>query len=294
MAPRSTCTPNRRRTPRSSCSPATRTGPRAWPPASTAGSTRRRLVNANRGLLGYTGTVDGVPVSVQTTMMGTPTTSIVVEELHQPRRDDVHPRRDVRRVSRARPSVTWSSRSRPPPSGGIGPILGGGESTAPTADIDVVHALARREPRRRPHHARRAGRDLRRLLRPASRSAPAAGALAATSPAEMETAAVYLLAMRERGKGRPVRAGTILTVSDVILDPDVIAATRTASADGWERLPEDELQRADRPHHRRGADGGRALGAPEAGAPALRRRATGRARSRSPGPRCPRSRPTGG
>ena len=34
-----------------------------------------------RGLLGYTGTVEGVPVSVQTTMMGTPTTTIVVEEL---------------------------------------------------------------------------------------------------------------------------------------------------------------------------------------------------------------------
>ena len=32
----------------------------------------------------------------------------------------------------------------------------------------------------------------------------------------METAAVFLLAMRERAKGRPVRAGTILTVSDVI------------------------------------------------------------------------------
>ena len=38
-----------------------------------------RLVSAHRGLLGYTGRVDGVPVSVQTTMMGTPTTSIVVE-----------------------------------------------------------------------------------------------------------------------------------------------------------------------------------------------------------------------
>ncbi len=40
-----------------------------------------RLVTSHRGLLGYTGTVDGVPVSVQTTMMGAPTTSIVVEEL---------------------------------------------------------------------------------------------------------------------------------------------------------------------------------------------------------------------
>jgi len=33
-----------------------------------------RLVSEHRGLLGYTGTVNGVPVSVQTTMMGTPTT----------------------------------------------------------------------------------------------------------------------------------------------------------------------------------------------------------------------------
>ena len=40
-----------------------------------------RLVSQHRGLLGYTGTVDGVPVSVQTTMMGTPTTTIVMEEL---------------------------------------------------------------------------------------------------------------------------------------------------------------------------------------------------------------------
>ncbi len=56
--------------------------------------------------------------------------------------------------------------------------------------------------------------------------------------AEMETAAVFLLAMRERGKGRSVRAGTILTVSDVILDP----ADIPDGGNGWERLPEDELQ----------------------------------------------------
>jgi hypothetical protein len=58
----------------------------------------------------------------------------------------------------------------------------------------------------------------------------------------MESAAVFLLAMRERGKGRNVRAGTILTVSDVILDPGLVADGAPA-AHGWERLPEDELQR---------------------------------------------------
>lgn len=40
-----------------------------------------RQVNDHRGLLGFTGTFGGVPVSVQTTGMGTPSTSIVVEEL---------------------------------------------------------------------------------------------------------------------------------------------------------------------------------------------------------------------
>ena len=38
-------------------------------------------VNTERGLLGYTGTYDGRPVSVQTTGMGGPSAAIVVEEL---------------------------------------------------------------------------------------------------------------------------------------------------------------------------------------------------------------------
>ena len=40
-----------------------------------------RPVNEHRGLLGFTGTFRGVPVSVQTSGMGTPSLSIVVEEL---------------------------------------------------------------------------------------------------------------------------------------------------------------------------------------------------------------------
>lgn len=40
-----------------------------------------RTVNENRGMLGFTGTYHGVPVSVQTSGMGTPSLSIVVEEL---------------------------------------------------------------------------------------------------------------------------------------------------------------------------------------------------------------------
>jgi DeoD family purine-nucleoside phosphorylase len=40
-----------------------------------------RQVNDHRGLLGFTGTYRGTPVSVQTSGMGTPSISIVVEEL---------------------------------------------------------------------------------------------------------------------------------------------------------------------------------------------------------------------
>ena len=40
-----------------------------------------RQVNSHRAMYGYSGTFGGVPVSVQTTGMGTPSLSIVVEEL---------------------------------------------------------------------------------------------------------------------------------------------------------------------------------------------------------------------
>ncbi|NND74354.1 MAG: purine-nucleoside phosphorylase [Ilumatobacter sp.] len=40
-----------------------------------------RQVNAERGMLGFTGTFEGAPVSVQSTGMGTPSAGIVFEEL---------------------------------------------------------------------------------------------------------------------------------------------------------------------------------------------------------------------
>ncbi len=45
--------------------------------------TDARLVNDERGLLGFTGTFDGQPLSVQTSGMGAPSASIVYEELIQ-------------------------------------------------------------------------------------------------------------------------------------------------------------------------------------------------------------------
>ena len=76
-----------------------------------------RQVNANRGLVGYTGTVDGVPVSVQVTMMGSPTTGDRRRGAADARRDDAHPRRhDRRRSGRPRSAtsiVAMASAARP-------------------------------------------------------------------------------------------------------------------------------------------------------------------------------------
>lgn len=198
------------------------------------------LVNENRGLLGYTGTLDGVPISIQTTMMGTPTTAIVMEELI-----------NLGCVTFIRVGTTGGYRGTKlgdvvvalaaASNTGTATVLGGGEATAPTADYEVVRALVA---------AARAA-DLTTHVGPIVTSdvfydPNPAGAIRWAKrgylSAEMESAAIFLLAMRERAKGRPVRAGTILTVSDVILDPGEVAEGAPARH-GWERLPEDELQR---------------------------------------------------
>lgn len=100
-----------------------------------------RLVNDNRGMLGYTGTIRGRPVSVQTTGMGTPSLAIVVEELLRlgarqlirlgttgALRTDLHLGELV--------IATASS-----PTDGTTQSFMGGKPYAPAADFALVHAL---------------------------------------------------------------------------------------------------------------------------------------------------------
>ncbi|MES1239616.1 MAG: purine-nucleoside phosphorylase, partial [Chloroflexota bacterium] len=202
-----------------------------------------RQVNANRGLVGYTGTVDGTPVSVQVTMMGSPTTGIVVEELMMLGVETLirvgttgaFPPLNIGDVIVATASAGWT---------GFASVLGGGEPTAPAADLDVVLAL----------------RDAARANGLTTHTGPIVtsdtfygdphpdgvtrwgrrGYLSV----EMESAALFLLAMRERAKGRTVRAGSILTVSDVLFYPDSPEAT---GGKAFFRPPEDEVNaRVDR------------------------------------------------
>jgi DeoD family purine-nucleoside phosphorylase len=196
-----------------------------------------RLVTEHRGLLGYTGTVDGVPVSVQTTMMGTPTTSIVMEELLMLGVETYirvgttggYRGTDIGDAVVAQAAAGFT---------GINGILGEGEPTAPTADFDVVLALrdAAIAEGLVTHVGPIVTSDV--FYDPNPVGAIRWGRRGYLS-AEMESAAIFLLAMREKAKGRPVRAGTILTVSDVIVDPEEAQEGREA----WYRPPEDEVTR---------------------------------------------------
>jgi purine-nucleoside phosphorylase len=174
-----------------------------------------RLVNEHRGLLGYTGTYRGVPISVQTSGMGTPSISIVLEELL---------RLGARRLIRI---GTCGGIGRGLRTGdivvatGAAPVDGAtrtylhGEPYAPVADFEVTRALV----------------DAARASGARMQTGPVASVDVFYNPDadyvtrwrargilafEMEAAALFFLASRAQGSGEDVRAGCILTVSDTL------------------------------------------------------------------------------
>jgi purine-nucleoside phosphorylase len=198
-----------------------------------------RLVNEHRGLLGYTGVVDGLPVSVQTTMMGTPTTSIVVEELLM-----LGATTFIRvgttggfpgtNIGDAVIALAAAANT------GVGGVLGFGEATAPTADFEVVLALV--------DAVKATGQPYRvgPIVTGDYFYDPTPGGATRWAnrgylSAEMEAAALFLICMRERAKGRPVRAGCILTVSDVMRGD---ASAEAVGHEAWFRPHEDEVTKA--------------------------------------------------
>jgi purine-nucleoside phosphorylase len=193
-----------------------------------------RRVNEHRAMFGYTGTYRGVPVSVQTTGMGTPSLSIVVEELLR-----LGARRLIRvgtcggigRGIRTGDLVIASSAT--PVDGATATYLHG-DPYAPTADFALVRGLvdaaAARSVR---HHVGQVATvdvfynpDADYVTKWRSR-----GVLAF----EMEASALYYLAARAWAAGADVRAATILTVSDVLSE-------ETTSEESY--LPLEELEKA--------------------------------------------------
>jgi len=98
-------------------------------------------VNANRGLLGYTGTVNGRPVSVQTSGMGAPSIAVVTEELL---------RLGARQLVRVGTTGALRNDLRlgdlviataSNPTDGTTHTFMGGKPYAPAADFALTHAL---------------------------------------------------------------------------------------------------------------------------------------------------------
>ena len=185
-----------------------------------------RQVNGERGLLGYTGTHEGRPVSVQATGMGCPSAAIVIEELIQ---------LGVKRLIRV---GTCGGLSSTLAMGDV--VVGisavpadrtalhytGGEPHAPTADFGVTHGIV---------HAAK-GMDIRPHVGPVASSDTfydpdterhrrwaARGVLAV----EMEAAALFTV-----GALKGVQSGCLLIVSDIIVEGE------------FKRVTDDEMKAA--------------------------------------------------
>ncbi|MGI8929188.1 MAG: purine-nucleoside phosphorylase [Candidatus Limnocylindrales bacterium] len=174
-----------------------------------------RLVNDHRLLLGYTGTYNGVPVSVQTSGIGTPSLSIVVEELLRlgaKRLIRIGTCGGIARGLRTGDIVVATAAA--PVDGSTRTYLHG-DPYAPAADFELTRALvdAARAKGLKPGIGPVASVDV--FYNPDEDYVTkwrSRGILAF----EMEAAALFYLAARAHGSGEDVRAGCILTVSDTL------------------------------------------------------------------------------
>jgi purine-nucleoside phosphorylase len=179
-------------------------------------------VNGERGLLGFTGTFEGRPVSVQATGMGCPGAAIVIEELIR-----LGATRLIRvgtcgglqpRLAMGDLIVALSA----VPGDGTALTYTGGEPHAPTADFGVTHGLihAAKELDLRPHVGLIASSDTFYDPDPGRHRRWAQRGVLAV---EMEAAVLFTIAAL-----RGVEAACLLTVSDLIAGDQF---TRISEAD---------------------------------------------------------------
>jgi len=198
------------------------------------GLEQSRLVNDHRGMLGYTGTYRGQPVSVQTSGMGTPSISIVVEELL-----NLGARRLVRvgttgGIGRGVRSADLVVATSATPADGATQTYLRGDPYAPVADFELTRALvdAARAQDVDPHVGPILTVDV--FYNPDPDYVPTWRARGILS-VEMEAAALFTLASRAAAAGDDVRAACILTVSDTMSEEEGIGETY---------LPLDALEKA--------------------------------------------------
>jgi DeoD family purine-nucleoside phosphorylase len=188
------------------------------------GLEQSRLVNDHRGMLGYTGTYHGQPVSVQTSGMGTPSIAIVVEELLNlgaKRLVRVGTTGGIGRGVKATDLVVATSAT---PADGSTLTYLHGDPYAPVADFELTRALveAARAAGIEPHVGPILTVDV--FYNPDPDYVPRWRARGILS-VEMEAAVLFTLAARAYAAGDDVRAACILTVSDTMSEEEDIGDT---------------------------------------------------------------------
>jgi DeoD family purine-nucleoside phosphorylase len=181
-----------------------------------------RLVNEHRGLLGYTGTYRGRPVSVQTSGMGAPSMSIVVEELLNLGATRLIRTGTTGGIGRGiRMGDLVIATSAAPADGATRTYLHG-DPYAPTADFELTRALVdtARAQGVEPHIGQVATVDA--FYNPDEDYVARWRARDVLS-FEMEAAALFFLASRAAAAGQDVRAACILTVSDTLSEEEGMA-----------------------------------------------------------------------
>lgn len=174
-----------------------------------------RLVTDHRAMYGYTGTYQGHPVSVQTTGMGTPSMSIVAEELLRLGATRLVRVGTTGGIGRGIKTGDLIIATAAAPVDGATRTYLHGEPYAPAADFDLTRALVDEARRRgiRTHVGPVATVDV--FYNPDEDYVSrwrARGILGF----EMEAAALFFLASRATAAGADVRAACALTVSDVL------------------------------------------------------------------------------
>ncbi len=187
-----------------------------------------KLVTEERGMLGYTGTFKGNPVSVQTTGMGCPSAAIITEELVRLGAKNLlrvgtcggyHPEMELGDLVIATAATAQD---------GTVSSITQGIPYAPAAHFDLVHAAYHAAQRIAPDHTRYVGPIVSSDLFYDPEEDPqelwnSLGVLAV----EMEAAVIFTLAAMHG-----VKAGCLLTVSDTI------------AAAGVERIEDSSLKNA--------------------------------------------------
>jgi purine-nucleoside phosphorylase len=183
-------------------------------------------VNAERGMLGFTGTFRGRRVSVQSSGMGCPSAGIVVEELA------MLGVKSILRVGTCgglQPDLAIGDlivALSATPADSTALHLIGGEPHAPTADWELIHEAV--------HHAKEQGKKVRvgpivssDVFYNPDRDQYTRWSERGMLGVEMEAAMLFTL-----GALKKVRTGCLLIVSDVVVDGEFV------------RISDEDMQRA--------------------------------------------------